>query len=57
MCVRVQEYGVTSEGVFVFLDEALRDAGIDPKSGQTFTLKLTGVSKIGYSSRWLTSRG
>ncbi|CAN0149369.1 unnamed protein product, partial [Laminaria digitata] len=33
---------LTSEGVFVFLDEALRDAGIDPKSGQTFTLKLTG---------------
>lgn len=37
---------MTSEGVFVFLDEALRDAGIDPKSGQTFTLKLTGVSAL-----------
>lgn len=34
---------MTSEGVFVFLDEALRDAGIDPKSGQKFTVKLTGV--------------
>lgn len=34
---------MTSEGVFVFLDEALRNRGIDPKSGQTFTLKLTGV--------------
>lgn len=40
----LQEYGVTSEGVFVFLDEALRDAGIDPKKGEKFTLKLTGVS-------------
>ena len=38
-----QEYGVTSEGVFVFLDEALRNRGIDPKAGQKFTLKLTGV--------------
>lgn len=35
---------MTSEGVFVFLDEALRDAGINPKSGQKFTVKLTGVS-------------
>ncbi|CAM9860894.1 unnamed protein product [Ascophyllum nodosum] len=37
-----KEFGVTSEGVFVFLDEALRDAGINPKSGQKFTVKLTG---------------
>eukprot|EP00903_Cladosiphon_okamuranus_P014976 g13861.t1 len=37
-----KEYGVTSEGVFVFLDEALRNRGIDPKAGQKFTLKLTG---------------
>lgn len=41
--MHTQEYGVTSEGVFVFLDEALRNRGIDPKKGQTFTLKLTGV--------------
>ena len=39
----MQEYGVTSEGVFVFLDEALRNRGINPKAGQKFTLKLTGV--------------
>lgn len=38
-----QEFGVTSEGVFVFLQEALRDAGIDAKNGQKFTVKLTGV--------------
>lgn len=31
--------------MFVFLEEALRDAGIDPKSGQKFTVKLTGVSR------------
>eukprot|EP00752_Nemacystus_decipiens_P010276 g9158.t1 len=37
-----KEYGVTSEGVFVFLDEALRNRGINPKAGQKFTLKLTG---------------
>lgn len=43
---------MTSEGVFVFLDEALRDAGINPKSGQKFTVKLTGVSdwRLLYSS-------
>lgn len=40
----LQEFGVTSEGVFVFLEEALRDAGIDPKGGQKFTVKITGVS-------------
>lgn len=34
---------MTSEGVFVFLQEALRDAGIDAKSGQKFTVKITGV--------------
>ena len=34
---------MTSEGVFVFLDEALRNRGINPKAGQKFTLKLTGV--------------
>ena len=34
-------YGVTSEGVNVFLDVALRSLGIDP-SQQPFTLKLTG---------------
>lgn len=36
-----KEYGVTSEGVTVFLDVALRAMGIDPKS-QDFTVKLTG---------------
>lgn len=44
---------MTSEGVFVFLDEALRDRGIDPKSGQTFTLKLTGVRQTDGCSRML----
>jgi glutamate dehydrogenase len=34
-------YGVTSEGVTVFLDVALRSAGIDPGS-QPFTVKITG---------------
>lgn len=34
-------YGVTSEGVTVFLDVALRAVGIDPRS-QPFTVKLTG---------------
>ncbi len=36
-----KEYGVTSEGVTVFLDVALRTVGIDP-SRQNFTVKLTG---------------
>jgi glutamate dehydrogenase/leucine dehydrogenase len=37
-----KEYGVTSEGVFVFLDEALKQAGKDPRAGQRVTIKLTG---------------
>lgn len=36
-----KEYGVTSEGVTVFLDVALRAIGIDPDR-DTFTVKLTG---------------
>jgi len=36
-----KEYGVTSEGVTVFLDSALKHIGIDPQS-QPFTIKLTG---------------
>lgn len=34
-------YGVTSEGVTVFLEVALRSVGIDPRR-QPFTIKLTG---------------
>jgi glutamate dehydrogenase len=34
-------YGVTSEGVTVFLDVALRSMGIDPNQ-QSFTVKITG---------------
>merc|ERR1719422_2384245 len=34
-------YGVTSEGVAVFLDVALRDSGIEPDK-QAFTIKITG---------------
>lgn len=36
-----KEYGVTSEGVTVFLDAALRSLGLDPDT-ETFTVKLTG---------------
>lgn len=36
-----KEYGVTSEGVTVFLEEALLSVGIDPRK-QAFTVKLTG---------------
>ncbi|MEM9058245.1 MAG: NAD-glutamate dehydrogenase domain-containing protein, partial [Pseudomonadota bacterium] len=36
-----KEYGVTSEGVTVFLEEALGYAGIDPRRAP-FTVKLTG---------------
>ncbi|MCH2178574.1 MAG: NAD-glutamate dehydrogenase [Mariniblastus sp.] len=36
-----KKYGVTSEGVLVFLRYALIDAGIDPKS-DAFSVKLTG---------------
>ena len=36
-----KEYGVTSEGVAVFLHEGLRAIGIDPRT-QSFTVKLTG---------------
>jgi glutamate dehydrogenase len=36
-----KEYGVTSEGVTVFLEEALRATGIDPRR-EPFTVKLTG---------------
>lgn len=36
-----KEYGVTSEGVNVFLDVALNAIGIDPRS-EPFTVKMTG---------------
>jgi glutamate dehydrogenase len=36
-----KQYGVTSEGVTVFLDVALRAIGIDPRK-RPFTVKLTG---------------
>ncbi|MCA9551805.1 MAG: NAD-glutamate dehydrogenase [Myxococcales bacterium] len=36
-----KEFGVTSEGVTVFLEEALRAVGIDPAT-ERFTVKLTG---------------
>ena len=37
-----KEYGVTSEGVNVFLDVALREAlNIDP-TNESFTIKMTG---------------
>lgn len=36
-----KEYGVTSEGVTVFLEVALNAVGIDPRK-QSFTVKLTG---------------
>jgi len=36
-----KQYGVTSEGVNVFLDVALRSIGIDPRK-QPFTVKITG---------------
>lgn len=36
-----KRYGVTSEGVIVFLEEALRAVGLDPRT-QPFTVKLTG---------------
>ena len=36
-----KEYGVTSEGVVVFLDAALRAVGINPDE-DTFTVKITG---------------
>ncbi|MBC8309950.1 MAG: NAD-glutamate dehydrogenase [Planctomycetes bacterium] len=36
-----KEYGVTSEGVVVFLDTALRSVGINPDT-DTFTVKITG---------------
>ena len=36
-----KEFGVTSEGVTVFLEEALKAVGIDPRT-EPFTVKLTG---------------
>merc|ERR1719331_1152405 len=36
-----KEYGVTSEGVAVFLAEALRSIGIEP-SADAWTVKMTG---------------
>lgn len=36
-----KQYGVTSEGVNVFLEVALRSVGIDPRK-QKFTVKITG---------------
>ena len=42
-----KEYGVTSEGVNVFLDVALQRAlGIDPRK-QSFTVKMTGFGDVG----------
>lgn len=37
-----KEFGVTSEGVFVFLDVALRQRGLNPREGRPFTIMLTG---------------
>ena len=36
-----KEFGITSEGITVFLEESLRQLGIDP-SVQPFTVKITG---------------
>ena len=36
-----KEFGVTSEGVVVFLEAALKSQGIDPRT-QSFTVKMTG---------------
>lgn len=36
-----KEFGITSEGVTVYLEEALRRHGIDPEK-QVFTVKITG---------------
>jgi glutamate dehydrogenase len=36
-----KEYGVTSEGITVFLEHALRAVGINPRN-QPFTVKMTG---------------
>lgn len=36
-----KEYGVTSEGVIVFLDTALRAVGVNPETDE-FTVKITG---------------
>ena len=36
-----KEYGVTSEGVIVFLEEALKAVGIDPRK-DCFSVKITG---------------
>ncbi len=36
-----KEFGVTSEGVVVFLEHALRSVGIDPRA-QDFSVKMTG---------------
>ncbi len=36
-----KQYGVTSEGITVFLEYALKEVGIDPRS-QPFTVKMTG---------------
>ncbi len=36
-----KQYGVTSEGVTIFLEHALRAVGIDPRQ-QVFTVKMTG---------------
>lgn len=36
-----KEYGVTSEGVVVYLETALREVGIDPRR-EKFSVKLTG---------------
>lgn len=36
-----KEFGITSEGVTVFLEESLRQRGIDPET-QPFTVKVTG---------------
>lgn len=37
-----KQYGVTSEGIAVFLDTALGHMGINPRDGNRFTVKLTG---------------
>ncbi|KAH9254658.1 hypothetical protein BASA81_007425 [Batrachochytrium salamandrivorans] len=41
-----KHYGVTSEGVNVFMETALLEQGIDPRK-QPFTVKITGFGDVG----------
>ena len=49
-----KQYGVTSEGVNVFLEYALKEVGIDPRKNP-FTIKITGGPDGDVAGKYVTN--